>query len=114
MGVAVPGLVALGSVEKQAEQAMRVLTISSTLHGLRTVCVSLGLPGRTVIHDSIHPSTLRLHLINTLYQATVALDKAQHAQWLHFPALQNSNHKPSQRDHLRFMHLVQCTQHLCT
>jgi hypothetical protein len=37
VGGAIPGLVVLGSIRKQAEQAMESKPVSSTLHGL---CIS--------------------------------------------------------------------------
>ena len=36
VGGAIPGLVVLGSIRKQAEQAMRSKPVSSTHHGLRS------------------------------------------------------------------------------
>jgi hypothetical protein len=50
VGVAIPGLVVLGSIRKQAEQAMGSRPVSSTLHGL---CISFCLQDPALLLGSL-------------------------------------------------------------
>ena len=66
MGGAIPGLVVLGPIRKQAEQAMGSKPVSSTLHGL---CISSCLQVPALLVPVLTPSTdgLGVHQMNSFF-----------------------------------------------